>query len=122
MKALAQDLTTQNNLSHPPASNQENNLVKIEFFDGTSDPITWIENFEKVATANELTNVRKLAVVPAYLTGTAAAWLQDRQANLNTNPATWEHAQDANAAQIALTFKQPFIDHFRNPSRIAMWQ
>ena len=61
-------------------------------------------------------------MVPAYLTGTASAWLQDRQTNNATNPQTWTHAPGANAAQIATTFKQPFIDHFRNPSHIAMWQ
>ena len=119
---LVTALQNQVNLGHPPVPVRETNLVRIEVFDGTSDPITWIENFEKAATANGLTDVRKLAVVPAYLTGTAAAWLQDRQTNPNTNPATWEHVANANAAQIATTFKQPFIDHFRNPGRIAMWQ
>jgi hypothetical protein len=101
---------------------REVNLIKIEPFDGTGDPIFWIEHFEKAATANGLTDARKLAVVPAYLTGTAATWLQERQANVATNPAAWTHAPGANAAAIAVTFKQPFIDHFRTPGRIAIWQ
>jgi len=60
-------------LGHPPAQAREVNMIKIETFDGTSDPVTWLENFEKAATANGLTDARKLAVIPAYLTGTAAA-------------------------------------------------
>jgi hypothetical protein len=70
---LVQAIQQQVAQGHPPAPVRECNLVKIDSFDGTSDHITWIENFEKAATANGLIDDRKLAVVPAYLTGTAAA-------------------------------------------------
>jgi hypothetical protein len=82
----------------------------MEPFDSTSDPITWIESFEKATTANGLNNDRRLAVVPAYLNGTATTWLQERLANVNTAPAHWVHAANANANLIAQTFRQPFID------------
>ena len=119
---LVQAMQQQLNLGHPPAPVREVNLIKIDSFDGTSDPITWMESFERAATANGLTDARKLLVAPAYLTGTATAWLQGRQANNNTNPATWVHNNGDNPGAINLTFRQPFINHFRNPGRIAMWQ
>jgi len=61
-------------------------LVRIESFDGTSDSISWLEQFKSAAIANGLTNDQKLAVASAYLTGTAQVWLQERQANQATNP------------------------------------
>ena len=70
---LVATINGQVQLGHPPAQAREVNMIKIETFDGTSDPVTWLENFEKAAMANSLTDARKLAVVPAYLTGTAAA-------------------------------------------------
>ena len=36
-----------------------------------------MEDFEKAATANRLTNDRKLEVVHAYLTSAAHTWYQD---------------------------------------------
>ena len=84
--ALAAAIQGQVNLGHPNAPVREVNLVKIESFDGTGDPIAWLEQFESAAIANGLTDARKLAVAPAYLTGTALAWLQERQANQATNP------------------------------------
>ena len=99
LNAVAQALQAQANLGHPVPQPREVNLIKMEPFDGTGDPISWIENFEKAATANGLTDARKLAVVPAYLSGTAATWLQERQ-NLNTtSPQTWIHANGSTAAQ-----------------------
>ena len=80
-----------------------------------------MEQFESAAIANGLTNDQKLAVVLAYLTGTACAWLQDRQANQGTNPVHWEVTLQNNV-QLAVTFRQPFIDHFRNNAQVAMWQ
>ena len=66
-----------NNLiaAHQPAQ-REMNLIKVETFDRTGDLISWLEQFEKAATANGWSAERKLAIMPAYLTGTAATWLQ----------------------------------------------
>ncbi len=119
--ALAAAIQNQVNLGHPNMPAREVNLVKIESFDGTGDPIAWLEQFESAAIANGLTDGRKLAVAPAYLTGTALAWLQERQANIATSPVHWV-VTPQNNAQPAVTFRQPFIDHFRNNARIAMWQ
>jgi len=78
-----------------------------------------MEDFEKAATANRLTNNRKLEVVHAYLTSTAHTWYQDH--NAANNVTHWEQFQGA-PNNILQTFKQPFLDHFRTPNRIAVWQ
>ena len=62
---------------------REVNLVRFATYDGTTDPVTWIEDFEKAAIANRLTNDWKLEVVHAYLTGTAHTWYQDHNAANN---------------------------------------
>jgi hypothetical protein len=101
---------------------REMNLIQISNFDGTTDPITWIEDFEKAAAANQYTDARKIAVVGARLKSTAADWLRGRQANIATDPVRWVHEQGHNPAEIAQSFRQPFIDHFRDNARIARWQ
>ena len=73
---LSDAIQQQVNAGHPLPPHREVNLVRISEFDGTTDPITWIEDFEKAATANGFTNARKLAIVGAYLKGTAADWLR----------------------------------------------
>ena len=121
LAALATAIQAQVNLGHPVIPAREVNLVRIESFDGTSDPISWLEQFESAAIANGLTDDRKLAVASAYLTGTAQAWIQERQTNQATNPIHWD-VTPQNNAQPAVTFRQPFIDHFRNNAQVAMWQ
>src|SRR5205085_9509208 len=90
---LVQAMQAQVALGHPNPSIREVNLVRIESFDGTGDPISWLEQFENAAVANGLSDARKLAIAPAYLTGTALAWLQERQANVATNPIHWTITQ-----------------------------
>jgi hypothetical protein len=90
LAVLAQALQNQVNLGHPQPPAREVNLVRIKSFDGTGDPISWLEQFESAAVANGLTDDRKLAVAPAYLTGTALAWFHERQANNATNPIHWD--------------------------------
>ena len=75
LAALATAIQAQVNLGRPVIPAREVNLVRIESFDGTSDSISWLEQFESAAIANGLTDDQKLAVAPAYLTGTAQAWI-----------------------------------------------
>ena len=120
--ALANAIQNQVNLGHPALPVQEVNLIWTIDFDGTGDPITWIEDFEKAANVNGFTDLWKLAVVSANLKEIAADWLRTRQTNNLTTPVTWIHADGANADQIAITFRQPFIDYFHDNARIARWQ
>ena len=76
---LVQAMQVQVALGHPNPPIREVNLVRIESFDGTGDPISWLEQFENAVVANGLSDAWKLAIAPAYLTGTALAWLQKRQ-------------------------------------------
>ena len=69
--ALATAIQAQVNQDWPVIPAREVNLVRIESFDGTSDPIFWLEQFESAAIANRLTNDQKLVLAPAYLTDTA---------------------------------------------------
>src|SRR4051794_34603123 len=83
----------------------ETSFVKIDPFYGDSqDPISWLEDFENVATANGLTDVHKLQVVPAYLKGAATTWLAERRSNPATAPQFWEHLASWNVALVAMTF------------------
>jgi len=55
-----------------------------------------MEDFEKAATANRLTNARKLEVVHAYLTGAAHTWYQDHHAANNVTHWEQVNAQPIN--------------------------
>ena len=52
--------------------NCETNLVPLSSFTGTEDLITWLDEFNKAANANNMQDERKLQVVSAYLRGIAA--------------------------------------------------
>ena len=108
----------------PPAPQpRETLVVKIDpYYGDEQDPISWIEDFEKAATANNYTDAQKLQIIAAHLKGTVATWFYDRQQNNLTNPTSWVHNASDNAAQIALIFQQPFIDHFRTEAKICEWQ
>ena len=102
---------------------RETSFVRIDPFYGDSqDPISWLEDFENAATANGLTDNRKLQVVPAYLKGAAATWFAERRADPATAPQHWGHQVGWNTAQIAITLRQPFIDYFRTEAKLASWQ
>src|SRR3954468_16820436 len=80
---------------------RKTSVVKIDpFYGDEQDPISWIEEFEKAAVANNYSDARKLDIIQAYLKGTAATWLHERQADANTHPALWQHAPNANQAAI----------------------
>ena len=118
--ALVGALQAQNLNMGPP---RETNIVKISTYDGTTDPTTWLEDFESAATANNLTQARKLQVAPAYLKGIAEAWYRDRQLNPRTATTHWEIVIPNNAiVNPANTFKQPFLERFRTATKIAAWQ
>ena len=69
--ALVAVINTQNNATRPQ---RESSVVKIDpFYGDEQDPISWIEEFEKAATANNYTDDCKLQIVQAHLKGTAAA-------------------------------------------------
>ena len=73
MTALVTTMQAQQAAGHPP---RESNVTKIDpFYGNEQDPISWLEEFEKVYTANNYTDARKLQVVQAHLKSTATTWL-----------------------------------------------
>lgn len=123
VQALVNAITALPAPAAPVQQPRESSVVKIDpYYGDEQDPISWIEDFEKAATANNYTDARKLQIVAAHLKGTAATWFYDRQQNNATNPTSWVHNPGNTAAQIAVTFRQPFIDHFRTEAKICEWQ
>jgi len=95
--------------------NRETNLVPLPSFTGTEDPIAWLDEFNKAANANNMSDERKLQVVSAYLRGIAANWFQQQTLLIENWPANW--TGDDNAA-----FDQVFLAQFRTNAQIMSWQ
>ena len=54
----------------------EKNHIPIHKFKGDNqDPVEWLRDFEVAATANGVTDIRKIQIVRWYLEGAAAACL-----------------------------------------------
>ncbi|CAG8459886.1 8026_t:CDS:2 [Racocetra fulgida] len=62
-----------NNTNH--LGQRETKLIEIILFaGGNQDLVTWIEEFECIAVANNFTDARRLQIIPAYLKNEAAIW------------------------------------------------
>ena len=103
--------------------NQQNRQVELStvplpFFNGGTheDPINWIDEFEWSANANNITNERKIEIVPAYLRGVAATWFQQRKLTNQNWPTSWKNNNDNTS------FYQTFITQFRTNAQILAWQ
>ena len=60
----------------------EKNHIPIRKFKGDDqDPVEWLRDFEVAATANGVTDARKIQIVRGYLEGAAAAWFDQRAIN-----------------------------------------
>ena len=89
VQALVNAITALPAPAAPVQQPREFSVVKIDpYYGDEQDLISWIEDFEKAATANNYTDVRKLQIVAAHLKGTAATWFYDRQQNNATNPTS----------------------------------
>ena len=78
VQALVNAITALPASAAPVQQPCESSVVKIDPYYGIEqDPISWIEDFEKAATANNYTDARKLQIVAAHLKGTAATWFYD---------------------------------------------
>ncbi|CAG8673194.1 11863_t:CDS:2, partial [Racocetra fulgida] len=54
---------------------RETKLIEIiPFAGGNQDPVTWIEEFERMAVANNFTDARRLQIISAYLKNKVAIW------------------------------------------------
>jgi len=92
----------------------EKNYIPIKRFKGNDqDPVEWLRDFEVAATANGITDERKIQIVRGYLEGSAAAWFDQRAVDNNLVLNTWTNQQ-----QDEHDFKHRFVLKFRTPRKV----
>ncbi|KAG9289434.1 hypothetical protein G9A89_007995 [Geosiphon pyriformis] len=64
------------------ALGRKNNTPLPLFRDDAQDPIEWLDDFERAATANQYDEKYKFQIIGGYLQGSPATWfLQETDAN-----------------------------------------
>ena len=100
----------------------EKSLIKIDFYrgDGTQDPITWIEEFDRAAKANHWSAARQLELAAAYMKDNAQEWFT----SLATAPNCYhsaQHGTNVHGTDI-VSFTHLFKEKFSTPRQKATWQ
>ncbi|KAG9299497.1 hypothetical protein G9A89_020668 [Geosiphon pyriformis] len=119
------DLSTQTVTLEPIANDpmQANILATLQgiqtALDDAQDPIEWLDDFERAATANQYDNEYKFQIVGGYLQGSPATWfLQKTDANTQQRIVKWT---PANVGEINTSFTTRFENKFRTPILISKW-
>ncbi|RIB14301.1 hypothetical protein C2G38_1667610 [Gigaspora rosea] len=95
---------------------QELNFVNIPTFSGgNQDPIEWIETVGHAFEANNIQGHRRVSVIGAYLTGTAAMWW-DTKKNARPYIDKWEDDSSPDTS-----FVHQFRQNFCTPILISQW-
>src|SRR5688572_7415670 len=92
--------------------NTEKSTMKVDLFYGkdSDDPIDWLKNFERAATANKWDDAdRKVALASAHLRGTAADWFDGKKTDIGNNFA----AGSNNGNNFEDLFKRRFASETR---------
>ena len=78
--------TNEQILNYLKANTTGSVLLRVDPFleDGTQDPYTWLESFEKATSANKWNATRKREVLSAFLHGMADEWQSTFYATQNT--------------------------------------
>ncbi|KAG9297806.1 hypothetical protein G9A89_000111 [Geosiphon pyriformis] len=101
------------------ALGQRNNTPLSLFRSDAQDPIEWLNNFERTATANQYDNKYKFQIVGGYLQGSFAIWFsQETDANVHQKIIRW---MLANAEENNTSFTTQFENKFRTPILISKW-
>ncbi|CAG8671092.1 9644_t:CDS:2, partial [Paraglomus brasilianum] len=100
----------------------EKSLIKIDFYhgDGTQDPVTWVEEFERAAKANHWSPARQLELAAAYMKDNAQEWFSSL-ANAPTHFHHNRHGQNVNGVNI-YSFTHLFKEKFSTTKQKAAWQ
>ena len=87
------------------------NIVKVREFYGRDEenPVEWIEEFNRIADANNWKNDRKLLIAAAYLRETAAEWYEDDKENI----LQWDKMGKNDS------FEERFIEKFLTTMKIS---
>ncbi|KAG9292575.1 hypothetical protein G9A89_006946 [Geosiphon pyriformis] len=84
------------------------------------NPIEWLDDFERAATANQYDNKYKFQIVGGYLQGFSATWfLQKTNDNAQQRIIRWT---PANAGEDNTSFTTQFETKFRTPILISKWR
>ncbi|KAG9290615.1 hypothetical protein G9A89_011578 [Geosiphon pyriformis] len=99
---------------------EKRNNTPLSLFKGDAqDPIEWLDNFEKAATANQYDKKYKFQIVGGYLQGSPAIWfLQETDANAQHRIIRWT---PINAGEKNTSFTTQFETKFRTPILISKW-
>ena len=89
--------------------------MPLPTFSGNEDPVAWLDEFNRAANANNMSDTRKLQIVSAYLRGIAANWYQQAIQVNNNWPADWT-GNNNNA------FSYVFLTQFKTSTQIISWQ
>ena len=84
------------------ATPKESKIVDIPIFKGgDDDPVIWFEAFERACVANNISNARKLHIVPNFLKATALTWY-----NQNKNSFTYWNNHERQARSFKHLFEE----------------
>ncbi|KAG9300828.1 hypothetical protein G9A89_004458 [Geosiphon pyriformis] len=102
------------------ALGQKNNTPIPLFRGDAQDPIEWLDDFERAATANQYDDEYKFQIVGGYLQGSSATWFsQETDANAQQRIVRWT---PANVGEINTSFTTRFENKFKNPILISKWR
>jgi hypothetical protein len=93
----------------------EQTLITVEPFlgDGTQDPLSWLQEFQRACKANRWNDARRLELAPVYMKGIALDWYR------SLNPLPNAYNNDAGQAR---SFKHLFKARFSTAKQKAIWQ
>ncbi|KAG9293923.1 hypothetical protein G9A89_019261 [Geosiphon pyriformis] len=118
-QAYFEDNFEERNNSIQTALGQRNNTLLLLFRDDAQDPIKWLNDFKRAATANQYDNEYKFQIVGGYLQGSFATWFsQKTNANAQQKIIRWA---PTNAGEDNTSFTTQFEMKFRTLILISKW-
>lgn len=97
------------------------NVATLPIFKGDlQDPVSWLEDFERAATANHYSDDDKFQVVGGFLQGSAATWYTEATAQGANNQINQWSPQ--NNLQNDTSFTTRFIQRFRTHTLLTRWR
>ncbi|KAG9284310.1 hypothetical protein G9A89_007465 [Geosiphon pyriformis] len=101
------------------ALEQKNNTPLPLFRGDAQDPIEWLDDFKRAATANQYDNEYKFQIIGGYLQGSSATWfLQKTNASAQQKIVRWI---PANIGENNTSFTTWFENKFKTPILISKW-
>ncbi|KAG9293566.1 hypothetical protein G9A89_005569 [Geosiphon pyriformis] len=113
------EYSTQTTTPEPMANDSINNTPLLLFRDDAQDPIKWLDDFERAATANQYDDEYKFQIVGGYLQGSSATWFsQKTNAGAHQRIIKWTLT---NIGKENTSFTTQFKTKFRTSILISKW-